>query len=185
MHSGVWEVQPLKNSLRQRRNFSVKSQVRPFLEFIFSSVWAANVVQWTVCYRFFCSLLSRPVCFGVLFPKIEERHLRQQSGSRVSLLRACHHDTKFNGMLPFRRKECRASSGRCLQIYVFVLAPSCLPCLLRCLLSAARVLCLNPFSVFNFKKGEKKKYARLCGFPNVPCIFTKIGFYSSSRWWGK
>lgn len=124
---------------------------------------------------------------GFLFPKIEERDLRQQSGSRASLLCACHRDTTFNGMLPFRRKECRASSGRCLQMCAFVLAPSCLPCLLRCLLSAARVLCLHPFSFFDFKKGEKKKkkYARLCCFPNVPCIFTKTGFYSSSRWWGK
>lgn len=156
MHSGVWEVQPLKNSLRQRRNFSVKSQVRPFLEFIFSSVQAANVVQWTVCYRFFCSLLSRPVCFGFLFPKIEERHLWQQSGSRVSLLRACHHDTTFNGMLPFRRKECRASSGRCLQIHVFVLAPRCLPCLLRCLLSAAGY-CAFILFLFLILKKEKKK----------------------------
>lgn len=133
------------------------------LEFIVSSVRAASVVQSTAAaFPFSPSKACSGFFFSILvffFPKIE-RELRQQSSGGVSLLSACHCSVKFRGMLPFRREECRILSGRCSQSYIFVLATSCLPGLLRCLVRAAGYCAFILFLllVLNLKKeGGKKK----------------------------
>lgn len=93
---------------------------------------------------------------------------------------ACHCSRSSMGCCLSEEKNVRLLSSRCFQIDIFVLATSCLPCLLHCLFSAAWVLCLHPFSFFlcffclNLKKeGGKKKVCETLLLPKWSWCFYK------------